>query len=500
MKKVSVHCSHVGHGFGVKQLFEDITATIHPWDRVVIVGDNGSWKSTLLHILAKKIEPDQGSVQYSWTAGVLTQDIATGKNETIEEYFKNILPDIEDRQIAVACNEVNLESDPYVLVHTLSWGQQTKLRLAVLLAQDADILLLDEPTNHLDAEQVDWLVKRIHAYKWAIICVSHDRSFIDEIATQIFDLRFGSVEIYAGNYSKYMEQRQERAEKQLQNYRLQQREKEKREKWLAEIRQRASVSPNPALGKLLRAKVKQYERTFVENAKEKPKKDTVMTMWLAWGKHGKKRLLHLAPQMVWYNDRCLFTVPALTVRGKDKVLLQWPNGSGKSTLLKTLRYSWEEYAAMEHIQDSSSPYISWWPDMHCMYLDQHNIAVSGEEQVYKRCSKNFPEWWDETHIRSKLTNAWIPLADTVRKMNELSYGQRIKVRFIQLMAHAYDMILLDEPTNHLDITTREVLEEMLQKYDWAFILVSHDRRFVQQIGVTQVRDIEGKELMKTELF
>lgn len=100
-----------------------------------------------------------------------------------------------------------------------------------------------------------------------------------------------------------------------------------------------------------------------------------------------------------------------------------------------------------------------------MYLDQHNIATTSEEQVYKRCEKNFPEHRDESHIRSKLVNAGIPTGDMVRKLSELSYGQRIKIRFLQVMAHAYDLIFLDEPTNHLDISTREVLEEMLQKYE-----------------------------------
>lgn len=518
MKKPSLHCSHISHSFWTKHLFEEITTSIHPGDKVVIVGDNGAWKSTLLRIFAKQLEPDHGSVQYSGLAGILTQDIETTPQETVEEYIKRFLPAIEDWQIDVALDEVRFEAGTTALVNTLSWGQQTKLRLAVLVAQDVDILLLDEPTNHLDAYQVEWLVERVKSYSGPVVCVSHDRAFIDQVATQIFDIRFGRLEIYVGNYTSYLEQRQERMEKQLQAYRLQQREKEKMELRLADMRQRASARPNPSLWKTIRSKQKYYEKTFVGNAIDKPKKDTVMQMWLAWWKHAKKRILHLGAQMVGYADRCLFTMPELTIRGKDKILLQWPNGSGKSTLLKTLWFAWEAHHAREMQSVSGSisgrmsgttwesidgggdfteetPYITRGPGVRCMYLDQHNIAASSDEQVFGWCTKNFPQTRDIPMVRSKLKNAWIPEADTVKKMNQLSYGQRIKIRFIQLMANAYDVILMDEPTNHLDITTREVLEDILQSYEWALIVVSHDRWFVAQLGVTQLWEIEGKELI-----
>lgn len=489
MKAAYVRIADISHSRWAKDLFESVTLHVNGWSVLWIIGPNGAWKSTLLAILSWTLEPDTWTREFKWTWWIVTQGMDTQWAKTIGDY---LISDTgkEEREAMVAMgkawgDELSLADK----LHILSGGQRTKVRLAKCLIDEVDILLLDEPTNHLDHQSVkdlEWLVRRWHG---PVIVVSHDRTFLDAVCTHVADVRYGWVESYTGNYSAYMHERSVRMQKQLQDFKLQERKRKSMELWLHKIRERASFYASPRRWKLLNSREKLYDRTFGDGVK-KPKKERRMEMSVWWSVHDKKAIVTIQAGSIGHRSKVLYELDTMKILGEDRILISGANGSWKSTLLNFLLRAYDDSQLTQRVERGVNIRIG--------RMSQHDLQQYDEMIVMQRCTQQFPQDRDQWVITTKLVNAWIPKEDMIKKMNQLSYGQRVKIRFIQLMSHAYECLVLDEPTNHLDIDTRESLESMLTQYEGALIVVSHDQWFVEKIATNRERKIEDGMMLEVE--
>lgn len=491
MKKAYIRFQNLTHSRWAKKVFTDISGNINGGDVVGVIGDNGTGKTTFLQVLAGSLESNEGTVEKKWTIWVVDQGLEQWTLRTVRDYLTQREPK-EDRECEVALwkvggDEIRLEQK----LHTLSWGQTTKVRIAKQLIDECDILLLDEPTNHLDREGTQTLVGFIKRFPWPIVVVSHDRRFLDAVCTHIFDLSREHLEVYTGNYTTYLHERDVRLEKQLQDRKMQETKRKKMELRLADLRQRASVYDSPKRGKLIRSREKQYNREFVRDSVEKPKTKKAMAMQVWWGRHKHKKIVQITAGDIHIASTVLYETDDLLLLWKDRVLLAWPNGSWKTTLLSQLKRTYEAWKDDARVIRGN--------DIRIAFFDQLDDTLRIPQPVMTRAAKHFPDSRSEATVRSKLATAWIPTEDLVKRLDQLSYGQRVKLRFLEMMVQQYDLLILDEPTNHLDIATRESLELMLQNYEGALLVVSHDRRFVEQIGVETMRKISDGMCVEEQL-
>ena len=509
-KHATLSLVDITHSWWAKDLFEKVNAMI-VWGQVVwLIGPNGAGKSTLMNIMAWQIEPRSGEVETNGELALVTQWLDVDLNMSVLDYIistRGESLELEEREIMIALGKAWWkEIDIHQSLWSLSGWQKTKVRIAKCLLDEVDILLLDEPTNHLDHQWIKALQGIIKRFHGPVVIVSHDRQFLEDVSTDIFDLRWWDLEIYGGTYTAYMHERSVRAQKQMEAWKDQEEKRKKAERWLADLKQRASFYDSPRWGKLIRSRKKLFERTFVEGKIERVQEEKQMGMAVSWGKHKEKEMLFLSPGVVGRrkeNGAAFFEkeVPAdtqelymilekLEVQGQDRIVIVWENGSGKTTLLDALK----EHTPSIDVPWWSHELVQWWASIRIWRFSQHDESLRVDERVMWWCLRTFPDGRDQQMIRSKLWWANIPEEDLVKRMSELSYGQRVKIRFLQLMLSSYDLLILDEPTNHLDISTRESLEMMLQQYEWALIVVSHDRRFVEQIGIMTQWMIEDGEM------
>lgn len=511
-KHATITLTGITHSWGPKDLFENVDIDII-WDQVVwLIWPNGAWKSTLMSIMAWIVDPRSWVVEKEWDLVFVTQWLDVDLSLTVYEYIvsentSHVQP--EDREVMIALwKSWGKEIDVHQPLNTLSGWQQTKVRIAKCLLDDVDILLLDEPTNHLDYAWVMALQEVIRKFRGPVVIVSHDRQFLDDVCTDIFDLRWGEIEMYEGNYTAYTKERKIRAKQQMLEREEQEEKRIKAEKRLENMRHRASFYDSPSRGRLIRGRQSLYDRMFVKWKIEKVREETQMGMKVSGGSESDTELLTILPGYVtrsktgeplllWSLSNefwTLYHIPEqLTVWAMDRIVIVWENWSGKTTLLDVLKEScvWEKLWSPVDINHN---HIQWWEELRIGWFSQEDESLMVDERVMKWCLNTFPAGRDQQMITEKLGNANIPEEDLVKRMSELSYGQRVKIRFLQLILHSYDLLILDEPTNHLDIATREELELMLQKYEWGILLVSHDRRFVKQIGIVSKRRIRDGEM------
>lgn len=496
--------------YGPDDIFDSIGVEIPHRARIALVGPNGAGKTTLLNILVGLDIPSEGTVSVArgTRIGFLPQRPELLGDHTLWDEQLTAFADLRAMENELHDLASRLESDPKALdryghlqeeferlggytyeqrvrmvlqglgfspeqdnlrLDQLSGGQKTRALLARLLLESPDLLVLDEPTNHLDIEAVEWLESFLRDFDGAVLAVSHDRYFMDAFASTIWELEFGTVETYRGNYSHYLSQRQERHERRMKEYEAQQEFLAKEMEYIR--RNIAGQNTRQARGKLRRLETMQKNGRLIERPRGKRREMNLRFQSIL--RSGDKVLM--AENLgVGYDDTgVLFEVPDITLWRGETVGLIGPNGAGKSTFLKTVT---EQIAPLKGtVRLGASVKLGYFAQAH-EGLNPQNTLI---DELYT--AKPMPISEARNHLaRYLFTNE-----DVFRKVSTLSGGERGRLALAKLALIGANLLLLDEPTNHLDIDSQEVLQTVIADFPGTVILVTHDRYLVDALA-TQI--------------
>lgn len=505
----------LGKSFGEHEVLHDVNASIEKGDRIGMIGANGTGKTTLLRILYGEALPDTGSAAFGSgvTCGYLEQNAhldpaldvyqtmrlaftpALESMQKLEELQKQLAVHPQDQTIQdeiTRCNAVIDAMDAYQMdtqikkvlngmgfpaptwekpAGVLSGGEQTRLRLARLLLERPDLLILDEPTNHLDIETMDWLENYLKAYRGAVLVVSHDRYFLDAVCTKIWELRGKTIQVYRGNYSAYLPQREAADQRQQKLHDAAVEKAAKLQEYVDRNLVRASTT------KMAQSRRKQLEKMEIVEA------PTVE----AWELHFRfeydiepyDELVIMKNLTVRIGDRTLIDDLNYTVHRGDKLIIAGPNGTGKSTLLQVLDGKRRPSSGMVRLGSGAKPGI----------FTQQQARRAG--RVIDAIWNQYPRF-TELEVRSHLARFGYRGEEVFKDCAQLSGGELARLRFAELALERPNLMFLDEPTNHLDIYMRESLTQALAAYTGTLLLVTHDRYLMQTLGCPILYLEEGK--------
>ncbi|HOA22029.1 MAG TPA: ABC-F family ATP-binding cassette domain-containing protein [Anaerolineaceae bacterium] len=504
---------NLGKSFGPVDIFEDLTFAIPRRARVAIVGPNGVGKTTLLRILAGVEEPSRGSVHRArgLTLGYLPQEAVTIREGTLWSYclmaFETLLaqadelkileremqdpdcsPDVLQRYGTVLSrfeqgggytysNRIQqtlsglgfLETDYQRPLIQLSGGQRTRAVLARLLLEEPDLLLLDEPSNHLDIAAVEWLEAWLRDWDGAVIIVSHDRYFLDQTASQVWEMT-PSLEVYRGNYTAYLTQREARYTRRLAEFEAQNEYIEKQEDYIRRFL--GTQNNNQARGRQRR-----LERLLADSRLSAPKANIrPMHLRLALAGRSGDLVLRSYDLQVGYQDEGhpLFQAPDLVLKRGECVAVIGPNGAGKTTFLKTILNQIPPYSGQ--IELGASLKVGYFAQAH----EGLNPELTLIEEINTVAPAMLP-----AEARNYLAKYGFTGEEVFSAVQTLSGGERGRLALAKLALTDANLLLLDEPTNHLDLPTQEVLQNVLADYPGTIMLVSHDRYLIDALA-TQI--------------
>ncbi len=506
--------------FADEVLFENITIHIQENSRIAIVGRNGTGKSTLLKILAGIEEPSLGAVskKKDLSIGYLDQYAAIQSSRTVWEEMVHLFEDVETlkkqaQKAAEQLGDPDLLNDPvaYELalkrydqlqeelnqknaygyeseirtvlhgfrfypedydqpIQALSGGQRTRLALARILLEKHDLLILDEPTNHLDIETLTWLEDYLRSSSSALVIVSHDQYFLDRVCNEVYEISHKACEYYKGNYSHYLEEREQRYLLKQKAYEKQQQEIHDLEEFIQKNLVRASTTKR---AQSRRKKLEKMERL------EKPKGDQRSARFeFTVERESGNQVLQVTDAYIGYDHEALSGTISFQLRKREAIAIVGPNGIGKSTLLKSIT---GELPLIEGAIDLGA-------GVQVGYYDQNLAGLSSNQTVLE-------ELWSrhstmpEKDIRSILGSFLFSGNDVEKTTAQLSGGEKARLALCKLSLEHDNFLLLDEPTNHLDIDSKEVLEDALIDYDGTICFVSHDRFFINKVA-TAILEIE----------
>ena len=512
----------IGKAFGALDVFSGVDVRIEAGDRIGFVGANGAGKTTLLRILAGVEAPTAGDVtrKRGLTVGYLPQDPPLAGDDTLHGAMLHVFDELRSQGVALTALEHRLadaasqaNGDYSVLLEEygyaqtafeiaggytyetrirqvlgglgfnedehdkqmahLSGGERTRALLAQLLLLEPDLLLLDEPTNHLDLEAVEWLEETLLHWRGAIVVVAHDRYFLDKVATRIWDMNYGLVATYRGNYTAFHGQREMRRERQRREWESQQEFVAKTEDFIR--RNLAGQRTKEAQGRRTR-----LERFLRDEAIDRPQEQKTIRLGLTTQIRSGDLVMATKDLAVGY-DRPLFYSPDVEVRRGDRVALIGPNGAGKTTLLKTI------LGQMRPLNGR----VRFGASVQVGYLAQAQAGLDPDETVLDAILdvQNLPI----SQARNFLGQFLFSGDDVFRTIGTLSGGQRSRVALARLTLHGANLLLLDEPTNHLDLDTQEILEQVLRQFPGTILLVTHDRYLVQALA-THIWRVAGDGL------
>ncbi|MBO1084817.1 ABC-F family ATP-binding cassette domain-containing protein [Enterococcus mundtii] len=508
---ILLQANQIARHFGAEILFENIHLEIQTGARIALVGRNGAGKSTLLKIIAGIEAPDVGDIAKNKTAtlGYLAQDTGLDSTETVwnemlkafeevrlmeqrmrdlEVFISEGTPDTPAYQSFLKeydklqhdfsnKNGYSYENEIRSVLHgfkfdpsfyeqridTLSGGQKTRLALARMLLQHPDILILDEPTNHLDIETLAWLENYLQIYTGALLIVSHDRYFLDKVATEVYELSRKKMRHYKGNYSKYLDMKAEQLASDWKAYEKQQTEINKLEDFVARNLVRASTTKRAQSRRKALEKMERLDR---------PQGDEKQAHFLFnVAKPSGNVVLQVEDAAIGYDGTILSEPINLDIRRQEAIALVGPNGIGKSTLLKSIIQQLPFIRGKETLGTNVS----------IGYYDQGQAELHTNKTI-------LAELWDEhptvpeKDIRSILGAFLFSGEDVEKTIPLLSGGEKARVALAKLAMNQENFLILDEPTNHLDIDNKEVLENALIDYEGTLLFVSHDRYFINRIA------------------
>ena len=503
--------------FGHVPLLDHADFSLESSERVGLIGRNGAGKSSMLKILGGMEKPDDGTLQVQGNTRIayvaqepqldgsatVFESVSAGLARIIaliEEYSQGhgdldaMQSEIEsldgwnwEQRVTETLHRLHL--DPQAVVSTLSGGTKKRVALAQALVAQPDVLLLDEPTNHLDMDSIEWLETLLVEFKGSIITITHDRSFLDNVATRIVELDRGKLLSYPGNFAAYLTQKEEQlAQESVINARA--------DKLLAQeevwIRKGVEARRTRAQGRITRLEVMRKQR--------EARRETVgsVNMDISSGAASGKLVAELTHVSKTFGDRVIVRHFSATILRGDKIGLLGPNGAGKTTLLKLILGEHQADPAPANAPAPEPGHSPWGTvrqgaNIQVAYFDQMRNALDMDATLEDFISPG-SEWIEignrRQHVKSYLGDFLFSPARANSPVRSLSGGERNRLLLARLFARPANVLVLDEPTNDLDIDTLELLEDLLQNYDGTVFLVSHDRTFLDNV-VTSTIAYEG---------
>lgn len=504
-----LQCSNLSKSFAATSILKDITFKIENNEKIAIVGVNGAGKSTLMRIIANQESFDQGEIYKAkeTTIGYLTQESNLNLNETIYDEMLHVFDELinienrlrelevqmsEHQQIDTIMKEYDelthrfndldgysyqskirgvlkglgfKEDDFNLKIQSLSGGQKTRVSLAKLLLIQPTLLLLDEPTNHLDTQAVRWLEAYLKNYPHAIIIISHDRYFIDQICSSILEIEHGKSKLYHGNYTFYVTTRQTDKEIALKHYENQQKIIKKQEESIQLLR---SFNREKSIKRAM-SKEKQLDKM---KKLDKPENDPeTIRLRFETNIQSGYNVLQIEDLAYRYEKENLFEHLNLDIKREERIALIGPNGIGKTTLFKLI---------LNQLKPTQGT-ITFGSHVECAYYDQEHTSLHPYKTIFSEIQDEYPRM-NNTQIRSLLAAFQFKNDDVFKEIHMLSGGEKGRVVLAKLILTNANLLILDEPTNHLDIASKEILEDALLDYKGTVLFISHDRYFINKIA------------------
>jgi ATP-binding cassette subfamily F protein 3 len=502
--------NQVTHNFGKKVLYNGINCVIGAHDRIALVGSNGSGKTTLLRMLMGEIEPDRGSFDRPdyVSIGYLPQDGIHVSGKTLYAEAESAFGDILElqgkiEQADAQLLEMDTEAEEYYeLIDTIggweqqlenyepqkmksrierillgmgfkesdferdtgefSGGWQMRIALAKLLLQSPSLIILDEPTNHLDIVSQHWVEQYLKHYQGAIIVISHDRAFLDEVTNRTLELKLGALNSFKGNYSYYVKETKARLEQLRKAYKNQQKEISEMKDWINKFRS------NVKKASMVQSRIKQLEKMEIIQI---PREEKKIYFRFPEPPPASAKVITIKNLHKAYGDNVIFDGLDLRIDKGDRIAVVGVNGAGKSTLARIM-------AGIEPYQDGEidqglNTVISYFAQSQA---DELNPAKTVLEEVETSAIGN-----DDANPRAALGALLFSGDEALKKTDVLSGGEKNRVALAKMLMKPGNCLILDEPTNHLDIKSKEVLQDAINAFEGTVILVSHDRAFLDGV-------------------
>lgn len=493
----------ISKSYGVNDIFHNISFDVRRGERVGLVGPNGAGKSTLLKCIMGIEEIDSGQIVISkgCTIGYLKQDVSLGE-ESLEEEILTAWEDVKRIEDSIKELTKRFEGTPATeeeleklsslqerfdfmggydyerisrqivkgmgfseeemkkAASAFSGGQKTRINVAKALVRRPDFLLLDEPTNHLDVETLEWLENFLHSYGGGILIVSHDRYFLDRVATSMVELNHHKARVYRGNYTRYLEQKAAYEKAYRKAYEKQQEHIRETEAYIEKYR--AGIKSKMARGR--QSQLNRLERM------EALENDVTLQFTFPKPAECADKVLILKDVSVGYGDQSILEDISFVLRRGEAVALVGPNGVGKTTLVKSIM---GELPAQDGIiQIGNRVTVG--------YLAQEHDELHKDWTIVEEITRTTP--LSEKEARSVLGRFLFRSDDVFKLMGNLSGGEQARVALLKIFLAGDNFLILDEPTNHLDIPTREVVEDALLEFGGTYLVISHDRYFLNKIA------------------
>ncbi len=524
---IEIELNNIKKNYGLKNILDGFNLEIKTGERVALIGQNGSGKTTILKIISKEENIDSGTINIrkGATLGVLKQIYENEKEDVLVkdflyDIFKDVLEieqklrnlekkmaiensqnelekiikkygNLQEEFIAVGgyeiqenfskiCTKFNIESEMLKRnYNNISGGEKTRVNLAKLLLKNPDILLLDEPTNHLDIDSLNFLEELIKKYNGTVLVVSHDRYFLDKVITKTILLENGKEKIYFGNYSYFIKEDERRTLEEFENYKDQQKQIEKMKESIKTLRRFGEIAKNEMFFKRAKSIEKRLEKMEILEKVSLDKKSIDLKFNLE-SRSGKDVLI-IENLTKKFDEKVIFENTNLHLCYGEKIALIGKNGTGKSSLVKMILDEDNDYFG--NIKLGASIKIG--------YIPQNIVFEDINQNVldYFEDGNNF----SDEQARSKLAKYGFRGENVFKKVGKLSGGEKVRLILLKLIQKDINFLILDEPTNHIDIETRELLEEALKEYLGTVLFVSHDRFFINKLA-TRILNIEDYKI------
>ena len=515
---IEISLNKINKSYGFNNVLNNLSFDVKTNERVALIGSNGCGKTTTLKIIMGIESYDSGniSIRKESKIGYLTQmppkedDNVSAKSvylrgvqelidleNKISDFVENMSSNEKDIKLLDKLQEEFRISGGYSLkekiekirngfkitnelldreYNKLSGGEKTLINLASIILSNPDILLLDEPTNHLDIDTLEWFEEYLSSYNGTVVIISHDRYFLDRTVNKIIEIENGNANIYHGNYSYYLKESEKRLMVEFQNYKNQQKEIKALKEAIERYKVWGAKSDNPMFFRRAKAIETRLEKMEVI---EKPKTKSELRINLNVEDRTSNRVMVISNLDLKIGNKELLRNSHMEVYYKERVCLMGKNGVGKTTLIK-------------NILNNTHDNIKLGTNIKMGYIPQEIRFDNEDLTIYEHMRKIFVG--SESELRSKLNQFYFTADNIDKKVKNLSGGEKVRLKLLELILKNANFLILDEPTNHIDIDTREILEESLLAYDGTILFISHDRYFINKIA-TKIVMIENKEMI-----